>query len=139
MVYQKDLMNWWRQSSIKRRWYVKYFRRSVYFKWRLRLRMVNAVWVVRDKRFNCGTVLIVIKMYKYIIYVEIFVTVNWGTRQDNGHTIRSLKKYIFAFVWLLSIERRLANTVSPLVKFSSYTAKESFKPYTLTDWLISQT
>ena len=30
-------------------------------------------------------VLIVIKTYTYMIYVEIFVTVNCGAEQDNGH------------------------------------------------------
>ena len=43
------------------------------------------VITVQDKRFNCGTVLTVIKMYKYILYVEIFVIVNCGARRDNGH------------------------------------------------------
>lgn len=44
-----------------------------------RLRMVTAVWAVRDKRFNCGAVLIVIKMYKYMIYVKnlLLLTVVW--------------------------------------------------------------
>ena len=30
-------------------------------------------------------VLTIIKMYRYIVYVEIFVTVNCGTGRDNGH------------------------------------------------------
>ena len=44
--------------------------------------MVTAVWVVWDKRFNCGAVLTFIKTYKYMIYVEIFVTVNCGAMRD---------------------------------------------------------
>ena len=40
---------------------------------------------MRDKRFNCDTVLTVIKMYKYIVYVEIFVIVNCGARRNDGH------------------------------------------------------
>ena len=46
-----------------------------------RLRMVTAVWAVRNKRFNCGTVLTVIKTYKYIVYVKIFVTVNFWSHK----------------------------------------------------------
>lgn len=40
---------------------------------------------MRDKRFNCGAVLTVIKMYRYIVYVEIFVTVNCGAGRDDGY------------------------------------------------------
>ena len=39
-----------------------------------RLLIVTAVWAVRNKRFNCGAILTIIKMYKYIVYIEIFVT-----------------------------------------------------------------
>ena len=54
------------------------------------LRIVTAVWAVRDKRFNCGTVLTVIKMYRYMIYVEIFVTVT-AVRDGAVRNIRSVK------------------------------------------------
>ena len=37
---------------------------------------------MRDKRFDCSAVLTVIKTYKYIVYVEIFVTVNCGAVRD---------------------------------------------------------
>ena len=37
---------------------------------------------MRDKRFDCDTVLTVIKMYRYIVYAEIFVTVNCGAVRD---------------------------------------------------------
>ena len=48
----------------------------------LRLRMVTADWAVMDNRFDCGAVLIVIKTYKYMVYVEIFVTVDCGAVRD---------------------------------------------------------
>ena len=37
---------------------------------------------MRDKRFDCGAVLTVIKMYRYMVYAEIFVTVNCGAVRD---------------------------------------------------------
>lgn len=40
--------------------------------------MVIADWAVRNKQFNCGAVLKVIKTYRYKVYIEIFVTVNCG-------------------------------------------------------------
>lgn len=40
---------------------------------------------MRDKRFNCGAVLTIIKAYKYMIYIEIFVTVKCGAGRDNSH------------------------------------------------------
>ena len=40
--------------------------------------MVIADRTVRNKQFNCGPVLTVIKTYRYIVYVKIFVTVNCG-------------------------------------------------------------
>ena len=44
--------------------------------------MVTTDWAVRDKQFNCGAVLTVIKTYRYMIYVEIFVTVKCGAVRD---------------------------------------------------------
>ena len=41
---------------------------------------------MRDKRFDCGAVLTVIKMYRYMVYVEIFVTVNYGAGQSDPNT-----------------------------------------------------
>ena len=41
-----------------------------------------SIAAVRDKRFNCGAVLTVIKIYRYMIYVEIFVIVNSGAGRD---------------------------------------------------------
>ena len=40
---------------------------------------------MRDKRFNCGAVLTVIKMYRYLVYEKIFVTVNCGAGRYDGH------------------------------------------------------
>ena len=40
--------------------------------------MVTADLAVRDKRFNCGAVFTVIKTYRYMVYVKIFVSVNCG-------------------------------------------------------------
>ena len=51
--------------------------------------MVTAVWTVRDKRFNCGAVLTVIKIYRYIIYAKNFV--NFNCRAGTMVTIRSFK------------------------------------------------
>ena len=54
--------------------------------------MVTAVWAVRDKQFNCsncGAVLTVIKMYRYIVYVEILLLLIAG-RDGTMVTIRSL-------------------------------------------------
>lgn len=44
--------------------------------------MVIANWAVRNKQFNCGAVLTVIKTYRYMIYVDIFVTVNCGSGRN---------------------------------------------------------
>ena len=37
---------------------------------------------MRDKRFDCGALLIVIKTYRYIVYVKIFVTVDYSAVWD---------------------------------------------------------
>ena len=44
--------------------------------------MVTAVWAVRDKRFNYGAVLTVIRIYRYMVYVKKFVTVNYSAGRD---------------------------------------------------------
>lgn len=44
-----------------------------FLKWEFYLRVD---WVVRNKQYNYGTVLIVIETYKYMVYVQIFVTIN---------------------------------------------------------------
>ena len=41
---------------------------------------------MRDKRFNCGAVLTVIKIYRYRVYIEIFViVVNCGMERETGY------------------------------------------------------
>ena len=40
--------------------------------------MVTTDRTVRDKWYSCDAVKTVIKTYRYMVYVEIFVTVNCG-------------------------------------------------------------
>ena len=67
----------------------------------LRLRMVTVGWAVRDKRFKCGAVLTVIKMYRYKVYIKIFLTLT-AVRAGMMVTIRSLSS-----LWLRKSNRRL--------------------------------
>ena len=46
------------------------------------LRMVTAGLAVHDKPFNCGAVFTIIKTYRYMVYVKIFVIVNCGAGRD---------------------------------------------------------
>ena len=39
--------------------------------------MVTAGLSVRDKRFNYGAIFTVIKTYRYMVYITIFVIVNY--------------------------------------------------------------
>ena len=54
---------------------------------------------MRDKRFDCGAVLTVIKTYRYMVYVEIFVTVDCGTVRDGCYHSKS--KLVLSSVFCL--------------------------------------
>ena len=54
--------------------------------------MITTDWAVRDKQYNCGAVLTVIKIYKYTIYVKVFVTINCGATRDG---LKHSKSYSF--------------------------------------------
>ena len=43
---------------------------------------------MRDKQFNCRAVLTVIKTYRYIVYVEIFVTINCDAGRNGCYHLK---------------------------------------------------
>ena len=57
-------------------------------------------WLPFEQAFNCGAVLTIIKIYRYIVYVEIFVSVNcrvgWDETMVTIRT-RSLSIYLLNF------------------------------------------
>ena len=54
------------------------------------LQMVTAVWAVRDKRFNCGAVLTVIKTYRYMVYVDILLLLT-TVRGEAGRFVTAVR------------------------------------------------